>query len=78
MSSCLRSECRDKIFKKYAQKFAMKAIVGASHCGVLQVAVLLAAGQGGEEGGPGHAGPGGHRHQGRGGGVLLADRTYKY
>ena len=36
------------------------------------MAVLLAAGQGGEEGGPGHAGPGGHRHQGRGGGVLLA------
>ena len=42
------------------------------------MAVLLAAGQGGEEGGPRHAGPGGHRHQGRGGGVLLADRTYKY
>ena len=37
------------------------------------MAVLLAAGQGGEEGGPGHAGPGGHRHQGRGGGVLLAE-----
>ena len=45
---------------------------------MLQVAVLLAAGQGGEEGGPRHAGPGGHRHQGRGGGVLLAELNNKY
>ena len=43
-----------------------------SYCGLLQVAVLQAAGQRGEEGGPGHAGPGGRRHQGGGGGVLLA------